>query len=113
MSENLGNETRVEEAIEAFQNGNPVLAYDAADRESEVDMVYPPAAVGPSDVARMRNDAGGLVCVALSDRISDILELPFDVVFVDAVTVRALASVLLRGVGVAVDALLDCLPARG
>ena len=67
----------LESAVEAFQNGEPVLIHDAADRENEVDLVYPAHAVTPSDVARLRNDAGGLICVALSHEVADEFGLPF------------------------------------
>jgi 3,4-dihydroxy 2-butanone 4-phosphate synthase len=64
-------------AIDAFRQGRPVAIHDAADREGETDLVYPAGAVTPEAVARMRNDAGGLVCVALSDAVSAAFDLPF------------------------------------
>lgn len=67
----------VEAARAAFARGEPVLIHDAADREGEVDIVYPAAAVGPDAVSRLRNDAGGLICVALSDGVAETWELPF------------------------------------
>lgn len=67
----------VERAVEAFRRGEPVLVHDFSDREGETDFVYPAATVTEQDVARMRNDAGGLVCVALSDRVARAFELPF------------------------------------
>ena len=67
----------VEEAIAAFGRGEPVLIHDDDDRENEVDLVYPAYAVTPSDVARLRNDAGGLVCVALSHDVAERFDLPF------------------------------------
>ena len=67
----------IEEAIEAFGRGEPVLIHDGNDRENEVDLVYPAYAVAPSDVARLRNDAGGLICVALSHDVSEAFDLPF------------------------------------
>ncbi|MDT3436979.1 3,4-dihydroxy-2-butanone-4-phosphate synthase [Haloarcula sp. 1CSR25-25] len=67
----------VADAVAAFARGEPVLIHDAADREGETDLVYPAGAVSPEAVARMRNDAGGLVCVALSNRVAEALELPF------------------------------------
>ena len=73
----------VDAAISAFAAGGPVLIHDAADREGEVDLVYPAAAVEPEDVARMRNDAGGLVCVALSDTVCRAWDLPFRQAFID------------------------------
>jgi 3,4-dihydroxy-2-butanone 4-phosphate synthase len=70
-------DTAVADALEAFRDGDPVLVHDFADREGETDIVYPAAAVGPEAVARLRNDAGGLICVAVPDRIADVFELPF------------------------------------
>ncbi len=64
-------------AVEAFQAGDPVLIHDFDDREGEIDLVYPAGAVTAEAVARLRNDAGGLICVALSDEVAEALELPF------------------------------------
>ncbi|WP_255195030.1 3,4-dihydroxy-2-butanone-4-phosphate synthase [Halorarius litoreus] len=69
--------TAVDAAVEAFRRGEPVLIHDAADREGETDIVYPAHAVDAPAVARLRNDAGGLVCVALSDAVADAWDLPF------------------------------------
>jgi len=67
----------VDRAVAAFRNGRPVCIHDAADREGETDLVYPAGAVTPEAVARLRNDAGGLVCVALADGVAEAFELPF------------------------------------
>jgi len=64
-------------AIAAFARGEPVLVHDAADREGETDIIYPAGSVTPEAVAHLRNDAGGLVCVALSDSMAEALALPF------------------------------------
>ena len=69
--------TAVDAAIAAFRDGEPVLIHDAADREGEVDLIYPAEAVTPDAVARMRNDAGGLICLALAEEVADAFELPF------------------------------------
>jgi 3,4-dihydroxy 2-butanone 4-phosphate synthase len=63
--------------VAAFRAGEPVLVHDFADREGETDIVYPAGAVGPEDVARLRNDAGGLICVALADAVAEALALPY------------------------------------
>lgn len=73
-------------AIEAFRTGSPVLVHDAADREGETDLIYPASSVAPADVARLRNDAGGLVCVALSSQVADALSLPFAQEIIDHAT---------------------------
>ena len=67
----------VDATISAFAAGGPVLIHDATDREGEVDLVYPATAVTSDAVSRMRNDAGGLVCVALSDTVCEAWSLPF------------------------------------
>ena len=69
--------TPVDRAVAAFRSGSPVLIHDAEDREGETDLIYPAGAVSPNAVARLRNDAGGLVCVALSAPVCDALDLPF------------------------------------
>ena len=67
----------VDRAVEAFRRGRPVCIHDASDREGETDLVYPASAVTPEAVARLRNDAGGLVCVALAHEIAEAFGLPF------------------------------------
>jgi len=67
----------VEAAVAAFRRGEPVLIHDAADREGEVDIVYPAVDAGADAMARLRNDAGGLICVAVSDAVAEAWELPF------------------------------------
>ncbi len=67
----------VEAAVAAFQRGEPVLIHDAADREGEVDIVYPAVDADADAMTRLRNDAGGLVCVAVSDAVAEAWNLPF------------------------------------
>ena len=67
----------VERALDAFRAGEPVCVHDFADREGETDIVYPASAVDAEAVAHMRNDAGGLVCVAVADHVADAFGLPF------------------------------------
>jgi 3,4-dihydroxy 2-butanone 4-phosphate synthase len=67
----------VDAAIAAYRRGEPILVHDAADREGETDLIYPAHAVDADAVARLRNDAGGLICVALSDEVAAAWSLPF------------------------------------
>ena len=67
----------IEEALQALRDGNPILVHDAESREGETDLMYPATAVTPPDVARLRNDAGGLICVALGDDVAEGFDLPF------------------------------------
>ncbi len=64
-------------ALEALAAGEPVLVHDAADREGETDLIYHAGAVTPDAVARLRNDAGGLICVALGHDVAEAFDLPF------------------------------------
>jgi 3,4-dihydroxy 2-butanone 4-phosphate synthase len=67
----------VDRAITAFRAGEPILVHDHEDREGETDLFYPAKSVTPTDVARLRNDAGGLVCVALGHNVAEAWDLPF------------------------------------
>jgi 3,4-dihydroxy 2-butanone 4-phosphate synthase len=67
----------VDNAIDAFRRGKPVCIHDSADREGETDLVYPAGAVSTDAVTQLRNDAGGLICVAVSDAVADTYDLPF------------------------------------
>lgn len=67
----------VDKAIEALRDGRMILLYDADDREGETDLAIPSKDATPKDIARMRRDGGGLICVALHPRAADMLGLPF------------------------------------
>jgi 3,4-dihydroxy 2-butanone 4-phosphate synthase len=67
----------LDRAVAAFRAGEPVLVHDADDREGETDLLYPASAVTPAAVARLRNDGGGLVFVALPDAVAERFDLPF------------------------------------
>ncbi len=64
-------------ALESLTAGEPILVHDAADREGETDLIYHAHAVTPAAVAQLRNDAGGLVCVALGHDVAEAFDLPF------------------------------------
>jgi 3,4-dihydroxy 2-butanone 4-phosphate synthase len=68
---------RMEEAKDALREGKPILIYDSDDREGETDIVFPAAAVTPEDVFRLRNDGGGLICVAIHPKSAVRLGIPF------------------------------------
>ncbi|MFP3230714.1 MAG: 3,4-dihydroxy-2-butanone-4-phosphate synthase [Caldisphaera sp.] len=60
----------IEEAIESWKAGNPILLYDSSNRESEIDMVYHASNVNPDAIYKLRNEAGGLICFATSWEIA-------------------------------------------
>ena len=61
----------------SWNDGNFILLYDSDDREGEVDMVIPSIMVKERHVALMRNDAGGLICTAMSDELCKNVGLPY------------------------------------
>ncbi|MGB8217619.1 MAG: 3,4-dihydroxy-2-butanone-4-phosphate synthase [Candidatus Methanoperedens sp.] len=65
------------ETIDAIRKGKMILLYDADDREGETDLVIPAISITPADVARMRRDGGGLICVAIHGSAAEKLGLPF------------------------------------
>ncbi len=67
----------IEYALRHFRMGKPVLIYDFDDREGETDIAIPAIAVTPKDVAMMRIEGGGLICVAIHPIAAEKLGLPF------------------------------------
>ncbi|NOY10847.1 MAG: 3,4-dihydroxy-2-butanone-4-phosphate synthase [Archaeoglobi archaeon] len=67
----------IEDAIKAFRKGKPVLIYDFDEREGETDIAIPALSVEPEDVAMMRIDGGGLICVSIPFSAAEKLGLPF------------------------------------
>lgn len=67
----------VERAVAAFSRGEPVCVHDADDREAETDLLYPAGEVTPEAVARLRNDGGGLLFVAIPDDVAETFDLPY------------------------------------
>ena len=67
----------VEDAVNALRDGKFVLIHDGESRENEVDMVKAAQYIIPQDISTMRNDAGGLICIAISDEIASKLKLIF------------------------------------
>ena len=62
--------------IEAVRAGQLVLIFDSEDREGETDFVLPACAITPREVANFRNEAGGLICVAIHPLAAERLGLP-------------------------------------
>jgi 3,4-dihydroxy 2-butanone 4-phosphate synthase len=65
------------EAIAALKAGRFVLVHDDKGRENEIDMVVAAEHVKPHHVATMRNDAGGLLCLAVANEITAKLGLVY------------------------------------
>ncbi|NHW88644.1 MAG: 3,4-dihydroxy-2-butanone-4-phosphate synthase [Archaeoglobi archaeon] len=85
----------IEEALKAFRKGKPVLIFDFEHREGETDIAIPAQFVKPKDVALMRTDAGGLICVAIHPVAAKKLGLPFmhDVLKIASEKIPSLVSI--------------------
>ena len=67
----------LESALESLKRGEFVLLFDSAGRENEIDMVVAAEFVTPEHVARMRQHAGGLLCVAMDNNFAAALDLRY------------------------------------
>jgi len=67
----------IRDAVRALDSGEPVLVFDAADREGETDLFFLSERVTPELVRLARTDAGGLICTAISEELRRRLDLPF------------------------------------
>lgn len=65
------------EAIAALKAGRFVLVHDDKGRENEIDMVVAAERIKPDHVASMREDAGGLLCLAIANEITSKLGLVY------------------------------------
>lgn len=58
-------------------DGEPVLIFDSISREAETDMVYYAGSISYDKIARLRKDAGGLICYVSGRLFREVLQLPF------------------------------------
>lgn len=67
----------LDEAISSLKRGEFVLIHDSNGRENEIDMVVAAEFVTPEHIARMRQHAGGLICMAINHSLGQSLGLPY------------------------------------
>ena len=67
----------IEQAIHALREGSFVLIHDDKGREDEVDMVIAAEHIRPSHISAMRIEAGGLICLAIANEITEKLGLVY------------------------------------
>ena len=67
----------LETALESLKHGEFVLLFDSAGRENEIDMVVAAEFATPEHVARMRQNAGGLLCIAMEYNFAQSLKLQY------------------------------------
>ncbi|MCV9933318.1 3,4-dihydroxy-2-butanone-4-phosphate synthase [Flavobacterium sp. LS1R47] len=68
---------RVEHAINELRLGKGILLLDDKDRENEGDLVYSAQNMSVEDMALMIRECSGIVCLCLSNKKADELELPY------------------------------------
>lgn len=66
----------IEEALEDFKVGKPLIVADDEDRENEGDLICSAQYVTPELVNFITRECRGIVCLAISDEIAKQLELP-------------------------------------
>jgi 3,4-dihydroxy 2-butanone 4-phosphate synthase len=64
-------------AGESLARGEPILIFDAVDREGETDLVFLSEKATPELLRLQRKDAGGLICTAISEELRARLGLPY------------------------------------
>ncbi|SHE29891.1 3,4-dihydroxy-2-butanone-4-phosphate synthase [Vibrio gazogenes] len=67
---------RVETALQALREGKGVLLLDDEDRENEGDLIYSAEHLTPTQMALMIRECSGIVCLCLTEKDADRLELP-------------------------------------
>src|SRR5574337_65814 len=67
----------MEEALSSLKRGEFVLLHDGKTRENEVDMVVAADFITPAHIARMRQDAGGLICLSINHAFAKDLGLKY------------------------------------
>jgi len=67
----------LESGLESLKRGEFVLLFDSEGRENEIDMMVAAQFVTPEHVARMRQHAGGLLCISIDYNFASSLELKY------------------------------------
>ncbi len=67
----------LQNAVRSLRQGEPVLVFDAPSREGETDIVQLAETVTASSVRRLREAAGGFICVTFPDDLRRRLGLPY------------------------------------
>jgi 3,4-dihydroxy 2-butanone 4-phosphate synthase len=67
----------LDEALSSLRRGDFILLHDEGKRENEVDMVIAAESVTPKHIARMRMDAGGLICMSINHALASNIGLDY------------------------------------
>ena len=66
----------IEEALEDFKNGKPLIVADDEDRENEGDLIISAQYVTPEWINFMAKECRGLICLAIAPEVAENLDLP-------------------------------------
>jgi len=64
-------------AISSLKQGEFVMIHDSDGRENEIDLVVAAQFITPEHIARMRQHAGGLICLAIDNSMAHKLQLKY------------------------------------
>ncbi len=67
----------LESALDSLRRGEFILLYDSAGRENEIDMVVAAEFITPEHIVRMRQNGGGLLCMAIDHNFARSLGLRY------------------------------------
>lgn len=67
----------LDEVISSLRQGKFILLHDSYKRENEIDMVIAAEFVTPSHIARLRQDAGGLICLSINYQFAKSIGLSY------------------------------------
>ncbi len=65
----------INEAIEEFKLGHPIIVADDEDRENEGDLIFPAKFVTPEIINFMATNCRGLICLAITEDVASRLNL--------------------------------------
>ncbi len=82
--------SNVKLSADQLKKGSFVVLYDGDEREGEADLIFHANFVTPSKIAKLRKDAGGLICLATSEQIAKMIGLPF---FTDLLNYNGLQTI--------------------
>jgi len=77
MQFGVSSKERVENALEQLKNGKGVLVTDDENRENEGDLIFSAQHINTQDMALMIRECSGIVCLCLTNKKADELELPY------------------------------------
>lgn len=69
-------EERVEIALDAIREGRGIIITDDEDRENEGDMIFSAEYLTKEQMALLIREGSGIVCLCLTEKMADDLELP-------------------------------------